>query len=114
MDHNDIVQADYINLENSCNIGNNIPELNIDDLNNKEEADKLLLRSIKVSNSSLDTFIKRTFIKKSEEIIYPKKKEINLKDPELKNKGILNLNKKKNITNKYDETDNSKKEEEKK
>ena len=114
LDHNDIVQADYINLENSCNIGNNIPELNIDDLNNKEEADKLLLRSIKVSNSSLDTFIKRTFIKKSEEIIYPKKKEINLKDPELKNKGILNLNKKKNITNKYDETDNSKKEEEKK
>jgi hypothetical protein len=37
----------------------------------------------------------------------PKQKEINLNDPELKLKGI---NKKKNITNKYDEINNSKKE----
>ena len=38
--------------------------------------------------------------KKTDELIIPQQKEINLKDPILKNKGV---NKKKNIINNYDE-----------
>jgi len=58
------------------------------------------MRSVKLSNHSLDNFIKIKMTKKVEELIIPQQKEINLKDPILKIKGI---NKKKNIINNYDE-----------
>jgi hypothetical protein len=53
-----------------------------------------------MSNNSLDNFIKIKMTKQSEELIIPQQKEINLKDPILKIKGIT---KKKNIINNYDE-----------
>jgi len=101
-DNNDLLQEEYKDINNSldnndlsCNL------LNIEDNNN---ADILLMRSIKVDLYTLDKYVKRTSIKKNETIIFPKQREINLTKPELKNKGI-----KKNITNKY-ENNNTKKE----
>jgi len=106
IDNNDIIQADYQNIENYFNLGNSVPELNIDDIQNQEEADKLLMRSINMLNPTLDNFVKKKYTK-TPELILPKQRDVDLKDPILKNKGIC---KKKNITNKYDEINVSKKE----
>jgi hypothetical protein len=106
IDNNDLNQEEYKNLYEEPDI-NNIPKLNDDNLKTEEEANKLLMRSIKIITPPLDKFVKRRTTKVEEQIIMPKQKEINLNDPELKLKGI---NKKKNITNKYDEINNSKKE----
>jgi hypothetical protein len=106
IDNNDLNQEEYKNLNEEPDISN-IPELNDDNLKTEEEANKLLMRSIKITTPPLDKFVKRKTTKVEEQIIMPKQKEINLNDPELKLKGI---NKKKNITNKYDEINNSKKE----
>jgi hypothetical protein len=106
IDNNDLLQEDYKDLDET----KDIPELNIDNIKSEEEANKLLMRSIKVNMQPLDKFVKRKNIKPPDQIILPKQKEINLTDPELKIKGI---NKKKNITNKYDEINNSKKEDKK-
>jgi hypothetical protein len=65
------------------------------------------MRSFKITKPSLDNFVKIKYTKKPSEIVLPKQKDINLKDPDLRNKGIR---KKKNIINKYDENINSKKE----
>ena len=54
-----------------------------------------MMRQIYIKNSTLDGLVKRTILKKEEPVL-PKKKKINLKDPELKNKGI---GKKNNLTN---------------
>jgi hypothetical protein len=67
-----------------------------------QEADKELLMSnskIIHTNTTLDAFVKVKTNKPREKEIIPVQKDINLKDPALKNKGIR---KKKNITNKYD------------
>jgi hypothetical protein len=109
IDNNDIIQDEYKYLENVEEIMNehleneiDVSELNID---SKEKADKLMMRSINIK-PTLNNFVQKIKIK-SEEMIIPKQKEVNLKDPTLKIKGI----KKKNITNKYDENNESKKEE---
>lgn len=112
IDNNDIIQKehiDYENLEDSIAIGENINEIN-DNILNKEDADKLLMRSINISRPSLDNFVQRKTTKPPKQMIIPKQKEINLKDPALKEKGIINKGKKKNINNKYDETPNERKE----
>ena len=106
IDNNDLNQEEYKNLYEEPDISN-ISELNDDNLKTEEEANKLLMRSIKITTPTLDKYVKRKTTKPQEQIIMPKQKEINLNDPELKLKGI---NKKKNITNKYDEINNSKKE----
>ena len=108
--NNDLNQEEYKNLNNEEPDISNIPELNDNNLKTEEEANKLLMRSIKITTPPLDKFVKRKTTKVEEQIIMPKQKEINLSDPELKLKGI---NKKKNITNKYDEINNSKKEDKK-
>lgn len=109
IDNNDIIQTEYNSFDEIATLSN-IPGLEEDDnLQTKEDADKLLMRSIQISNPTLDNFIKKKYVKKPE-IILPKQKDINLLDPNLKNKGVLISDKKKNITNKYDETKNSKKE----
>jgi hypothetical protein len=106
IDNNDLNQEEYKNLNDEPDISS-IPELNDDNLKTEEEANKLLMRSIKITTPPLDKFVKRKTTRVEEKLIMPKQKEINLNDPELKLKGI---NKKKNITNKYDEINNSKKE----
>lgn len=106
IDNNDLNQEEYKNLDDVPNI-DNIVELKDENIKSEQEADKLLMRSIKITTTTLDKFVKRKSTKPQDELILPKQKEINLNDPELKIKGI---NKKKNITNKYDETNNTKEE----
>ena len=107
IDNNDLIQAEYDNMEIK-NENNMTTEETISDNHDKfsqnTEADKLLMRSIKIDVPTLDKYVKKTSTKKKENIILPKQKNINLQDPELKNKGL----KKKNITNKYE--DHTKKE----
>ena len=114
IDNTDLLQEEYKTLDETAleNI-NAIPELG-DDIA-VEEADKLMMRSIKIKPPSLDKYVKRKTTKPQEKMILPKQKEVNLMDPELKVKGIQsnsnnNNIKKKNITNKYDELINTKKE----
>ena len=115
IDNNDLLQEEYKNLDESAleNI-NAIPELG-DDIG-VEEADKLMMRSIKITTPTLDKYVKRKSTKPESLVIMPKQKEVNLMDPELKVKGIQgnsnnnNIIKKKNIINKYDEIINTKKE----
>ena len=103
-DNNDLLQEEYTEINNSLdNNFNNDLSWNLLNIENNN-ADVLLMRSIKVDLHTLDKYVKRTSIKKNETIILPKQREINLTNPELKNKGI-----KKNITNKY-ENNNTKKE----
>ena len=103
LDRNDIIQKDY-NEFDKIKENNGINEIiEINDVSYeflKEENEKLLMRSVKMSNYSLDNFIKINMTKQSKELIIPQQKEINLKDPILKNKGI---DKKKNIINNYEE-----------
>jgi len=116
IDESDIIQSEYENLlddlqldenNNSKNINNNLNDDN--NANNSNEiktihADKLMLRQIKNDKYTLDKFVKITNTKK-EEVIIPTQKDINLKEPSLRNKGIpdKSIRKKKNIDNKYEE-----------
>ena len=102
IDNNDLIQAEYDELElKTDNLNSNVQDLNKElNFSKSEEADKILMRSIKMDIPTLDKYVKRTSTKKKENIILPKQKNINLQDPELKNKGL----KKKNITNKYEDT----------
>ena len=115
IDSNDLLQEEYKNLDEQEAINiNSIPELGDDKtIMTSEEADKLLMRSIKITTPTLDKYVKRKSTKPEEKLILPKQKEVNIMDPELKVKGIQSNNiniKKKNITNKYDELINTKKE----
>lgn len=116
IDNNDLLQEEYKTLDDNNltleNI-NAIPSL-CDDVS-VEDADKLLMRSIKITPPSLDKYVKRKSTKPQEQIIMPKQKDVNLLDPELKVKGLHinsnnnNIEKKENITNKYDEIIKTKK-----
>ena len=109
LDTSDIIQEDYIGMDEE----DLDEELDEDDDVNKiienvqdNSHDKLMMRSIKITEpNALEKLVKRTITKKEVEPIIPQQKDINLKDPILKNKGIR---KKKNITNKYDEEENEK------
>ena len=111
LDRSDIIQEDYngfdeeIKEEKEEKEEKDKKEISESEQFLKEENEKLLMRSVKMSNRPLDNFIKIKMTKQIEELIIPQQKEINLKDPILKNKGV---NKKKNITNNYD--DDTKKE----
>jgi hypothetical protein len=78
-------------------------------ISNIDAADAILMRTVKIETPTLDKYVKRTsFKKKEEKLVLPKQKEINLNDPQLKNKGIKN-----NINNIYEDTNEKKKNEEK-
>ena len=106
-DNNDIIQAEYKNIEESNVIESDLLEQTVNSDLTEEEANNILMRSFKITKPSLDNFVTIKYTKKPSEIILPKQKDINLKDPDLRNKGIR---KKKNIINKYDENINSQKE----
>jgi hypothetical protein len=61
------------------------------------------MRSVTMVLPILDKYVKRTLIKKESNIILPKTREVDIKNPELINKGL----KKNNINNLYE--DNSSK-----
>jgi hypothetical protein len=96
LDKNDIIQEDYSTLTTT-----GAAEMSVEDIKTQAEIDQLFMRSIHVKEATtLDKFVKRSTTAPKEEPILPKQKDINLRDPALKNKGIR---KKKNITNKYEE-----------
>ena len=100
LDKNDIIQEDYSTLTTETG------EMSVEDIKTQAEIDQLFMRSIHVKEAAtLDKFVKRSTTAPKEEPILPKQKDINLRDPALKNKGIR---KKKIITNKYEEESKTK------
>ena len=102
VDNNDLLQEEYNDVkfpDDICSISETDTSSNLY-VNN--EANKLLMRSIKIDPPTLDKYVKRTSNKKEQNIILPKSREVDIMKPELKNKGL-----KKNITNIYE--DNKKK-----
>lgn len=102
LDKNDVIQEDYVHLLESNSQINLDPQLNVEHINSIEEADHLLMRSIKiVEPNSLEKLVKRKTTKNvKKEMPLPLQKNIDLKDPSLKKKGIKE--KKKNMSNIYD------------
>ena len=98
LDKSDILQQDYQDIPGEESFS---AELNTDHITTPQDADQLMLRSIKIQEpNALEKLVKRTSTKLKKPMILPREKEINLKDPNLKNKGIR---KKNNINNKYDD-----------
>jgi len=103
-DKADIIQEDYgledTVLNDSIKIENQVVPSNLDEVN------QILIRSISLREpNSLEKLVKRTILKKTKKpIILPQQKNINLKDPILKNKGIL---KKNNIDINHEEKTNA-------
>ena len=101
IDEIDIIQNENENENNKedldINIDNfldeaTIKELDKNDVISIDEANSLMLRSIKINNITMDKFlVKKTTVEKKQPN-YPKQKNIDLKDPSLKNKGICKKN----------------------
>ncbi len=110
IDTSDILQEEYKEYEIEEE-ENNLEISEEESMLLKEKADKLMLRSVKMDVKTLDSFVKKTNVKKEPTIILPQQKEINLKDPNLKTKGIKNnsIKKKKNIRNIYEKKNNEEK-----
>jgi hypothetical protein len=106
IDNNDLLQEEYKDIEQNEKITNELTKDLAEQTKISPEADKLIMRSVKMDIPTLDKYVKRTYHKKKENIILPKSREVDITNPELKNKGI-----KKNITNIYE--DNQKNEDEK-
>ena len=106
IDNNDIIQSEYKDTNFGLETCSEEKKINEDISYSNLEADKLLLRSVKINIPTLDKYVKRTKTKIQEDnnIILPKHKEINLSDPELKTKGL----KKNNITNIYEDKNTQK------
>jgi len=106
IDKNDIIQEDYkeMNLLNNLNLLDLPESLTLENeiQNNPNENNKLIMRTIK-EKSNLDNFVKIKYQKPQEDIIIPKIREINLNDPNLRNKGIKKKEKENNINILYDE-----------
>ena len=101
IDKSDIIQEDYVGI--TCDSLNNIP---LDASYNTDEANMLIMRTIKITEpNALEKLVKRTTTKLQKKTIMPLQKDINLKDPNLKNKGI---SKKNNIDNNYEEASKNK------
>ena len=104
LDSNDILQEEYKNVIDE-------PSVVVDpvcDVNACDDANNLLVRSVKVSTASLDKFFTKKIIK-TDTLVLPQQKEINLKDPSLRLKGIKDKKKKKDKS-KTKEKSNDKKE----
>ena len=89
-DRNDIIQTEY---KDFVEIKNDLATDDLPSLNSSDDADKLLMRSIKLNIPTLDKYVLKPKIK-NDKIIMPQQKEINLNDEEFKNKGIKNFAKK--------------------
>ena len=99
LDRSDILQEEYKELNDDT--AEVYSEIDQEELN---LSNSLLMRSIKI-NSGLDDFVKVKMIKqKDTNMIIPHQKDVNLRDPKLRKKGIIEKDKeKKNITIKYDD-----------
>lgn len=88
IDNNDILQEEYknFNTENINQIDNNRDITNPNSSYDNEK-DRLFMRSIKIPNA-LEKIVKVKTTKVQDDFILPKIKEIDLKEPNLRNKGI--------------------------
>ena len=97
LDKTDILQKEYDDISIPSIESKNI---NPNDKTTTEDTDKDFLKSMRYNTTNtLDNFVQKTIVSK-EKSDYPRKKNVNLSDPSLKNKG---LGKKKNIDTKYEE-----------
>jgi hypothetical protein len=99
LDTNDIMQECFEDLNISS------PKIPVNK-NNKSNSgnNDLLIGNMKKPTNALEKLIKRIPLGNKNEMIIPKQKQINLKDPKLKDKGL----EKKNIINNYDEENKNK------
>ena len=65
------------------------------------------MRSVKINAITMDKFVKRISTAPVKAPVMPQMRDVNLKDPELRNKGIR---KKKNVDSLYAEENNEEKE----
>ena len=103
VDNNDLLQEEYKDVDiplHDCSEQDEETAINIVA---NHEANKLLMRSVKMDAPTLDKYVKRTRMKKQDNIILPKSREVDIMNPELKNKGL-----KKNNINYLYEDNNSK------
>lgn len=108
LDKTDILQEEYKELSLQTNIRENIPEY-VESC--QDESDAIFLRKVRVqAPTTLDNFVQKTTVKKNH-TDFPQKRNVNLSDPLLKNKGV---SKKKNIDTKYEEGSKDKTEKKKK
>ena len=106
-DTNDILQGEYADLDADMDADLDADADADDECESINIYNSSIMRKI-VKPNTLDNFIIRNVIKKKESEYLPLQKEINLKDPQLKVKGIV---KKKNLINTYEEQENAEKEE---
>ena len=107
LDNNDLLQEEYNDINNSEYLCIEPDIENIVNLKQNNEADKIMMRSVKMDIPTLDKYVKRTYHKKKDEVILPKSREVDIMNPELKNKGL----KKNYITNLYEDSKKEKNEE---
>ena len=101
-DNNDLLQEEYKDIDfplHECSEESDETAINIIANN---EANKLLMRSVKMDMPTLDKYVKRTSVKKENNIILPKSREVDIMNPDLKNKGL----KKNNINKLYEDNSN--------
>lgn len=97
-DSNDLLQDEYKDIPLEICKEETVENTIQSDTTNLE-ADKLMMRTIKMDVvPTLDKYVKRKSNKKPDTIILPKQREVNIKHPELMDKGL-----KKNIDNIYED-----------
>ena len=106
IDNNDLLQDEYKEIDFPPDILSND---NMDTTYNYDDANKLMMRSVKMDLPTLDKYVKRTTNKKHDNIILPKSREVDIMKPEFKNKGIKDTDEKKNITIIYEDNQKDKK-----
>ena len=100
IDCSDIMQEEYLcELHESELLQDDTNKLHDDKLPPQNNMNKLIMRS---KPNNLDNFITRV-VKNEPKMLMPQQKVMNLRDPSLKIKGVLEK-RKKNLTNKYEET----------
>jgi len=107
VDNNDLLQQEYKDVEFPDEIC--VDDIVVDISGNYMEADKLMMRSVKMDLPTLDKYIKRSGNRKPDNIILPKPREVDIMNPELQNKGIKDIEQKKNITIIYEDIQKTKK-----
>ena len=110
VDNNDLLQEEYKDLDFLPELSDNENDNhNLDISGNFMEADKLMMRSVKM-DLPLDKYVKQSSNKtRDNNVILPKQREVDLMNPELKNKGIKDIEEKKNITIIYEDIQKPKK-----
>jgi hypothetical protein len=110
VDNNDLLQEEYKDLDFIPELSDNENDNNnLDISGNFMEADKLMMRSVKM-DLPLDKYVKQSSNKtRDNNVILPKQREVDLMNPELKNKGIKDIEEKKNITIIYEDIQKPKK-----